>query len=225
MRASLFQPRRNPLEAFEEQVVQFIQNIYTTIGWPGVVAAMVLESVVFFLPSEVIMPLAGWMLVHTAPGILGAGVYGAIGCTIAALAIYGISRAGGRPLLEKYGRYLMISREELETSDRWFAKYGQVAVLISRCVPIVRTFISVPAGVTRMSLARFTFYSFLGSFVWCVVLGGAGFYFGEHWRQVRDFMRPFDLPILILLVIGIAYYIYRHVQRDRAKKAAEKVSH
>lgn len=207
------------MEAFEEQAVLFIQNVFTAIGWPGVIVAMVLESVVFVLPSEVIMPLAGWMLVETWPGIIGAGIYGSIGVTLAALGIYWIGRAGGRPLLEKYGRYLMISKEELEMSDRWFAKYGQVAVLISRCVPIVRSFISVPAGVTRMPIWKFTFYSFIGSFVWCIILGGAGFYFGEHWREVRDFMRPFDLPIAILLALAIAYYIYRHVQRNRRKKA------
>jgi len=209
------------LEAFEEQIVFYIQNVYTTIGWLGVIIAMLLESVVFILPSEVVMPLAGWMLVGSVSGLLGAGIYGAIGCTLAALAIYWIGIAGGRPLLEKYGRYMMISKEELEMSDRWFRKYGQVAVFFSRCVPIVRSFISVPAGVTRMPLSRFTFYTFLGSFVWCVALAAAGYVFGEHWRQVRDFMRPFDLPIAIILGIGVLIYIYQHIRRTRAKKALE----
>jgi len=205
------------VHAIEEQIVLFLQNLFQAIGWTGVVVAMAIESACIPLPSEVTMPLAGWMLIQ-AKGLsvwhnLWAGFYGALGCTIGSVITYWFGALGGRPLLEKYGRYVLISRHDIEMADRWFERYGEATAFFSRLMPIVRTFISLPAGVARMNFAKFTFLTFIGSFIWCVVLAWAGYIFGEHWREVREIMRPFDIPIAIALLALVGWYIYRHVRR------------
>ncbi len=205
------------MHAIEEQIVLFLQNLFQTIGWAGVVVAMAIESACIPLPSEVVMPLAGWMLIQ-ARGLsvwhtLWAGFYGALGCTIGSVITYWVGALGGRPLLEKYGRYVLISRHDIEMADRWFNRYGEHTAFFSRLMPIVRTFISLPAGVARMHFPKFTVLTFVGSFLWCTALAWAGYVFGEHWREVREIMRPFDIPIAITLVILAAWYIYRHVKR------------
>ncbi|RLC80442.1 MAG: DedA family protein [Chloroflexi bacterium] len=205
------------MHALEEQIVLFLQNLFQTIGWTGVVVAMAIESACIPLPSEVTMPLAGWMLVQ-ARGLplwhtLWAGFYGALGCTIGSLITYWIGAKGGRPLLLKYGRYVLISRHDIEMADRWFERYGEITAFFSRLMPIVRTFISLPAGVARMNFAKFTVLTFVGSLIWCWVLAWVGYIFGEHWRKVREIMRPFDIPIAIILIALVIWYVYRHIKR------------
>jgi membrane protein DedA with SNARE-associated domain len=198
-------------------------NLFQTIGWFGVVVIMVLESANIPIPSEVTMPLAGWMLVQakglsTWQAFLLGGFWGAVGCTVGSVISYALGAWGGRPLVERYGKYIMVHEEDLEKADRWFARWGDWAAFISRLLPIVRTFISFPAGVARMNFPRFTFFSFVGSFLWCGLLAVGGFYLGEHWEELRAIMRPFDIPIAIVIVVALGYYIYRHVRKG-AKKA------
>jgi membrane protein DedA with SNARE-associated domain len=211
------------VHGIEEQIVYFLQNLFNTIGWAGVVVAMAIESACIPLPSEVTMPLAGWMLIQAkglAMGsVLWAGLYGGLGCTIGSIITYWIGAKGGRPLLERYGKYVLISTHDIEVADHWFHKYGEATAFFSRLLPIVRTFISLPAGVARMDFGRFTLLTFVGSFVWCVVLAAAGFAFGSRWQEVRDAMRPFDIPIAIVLVALFGWYVYRHVKRGRARVA------
>jgi membrane protein DedA with SNARE-associated domain len=213
------------LHAFEQQVVIFLQNLLNTIGWGGVVAAMAIESACIPLPSEVTMPLAGWMLIQAkgfaAWHVVWAGFYGALGCTIGSVFTYWVGAKGGRPVLERYGRYVLISTHDMEVADRWFHRYGEATAFFSRLLPIVRTFISLPAGIARMSFPRFTILTFVGSFIWCVLLAWAGYVFGEHWVEVREAMRPFDIPIAVVLVALFVWYIYRHIKRGRAQIAAD----
>lgn len=209
----------------EEQIVLFLQNLFNTIGWGGVVVAMAIESACVPLPSEVTMPLAGWMLIQAkglpVVNVLWAGFYGALGCTIGSVITYWIGAKGGRPLLERYGKYVLISAHDIEIADRWFEKYGEATAFFSRLLPIVRTFISLPAGIARMNFPKFTVLTFLGSFVWCAALAWAGYTVGEYWREVREVMRPFDIPIAIVLVGLFSWYVYRHVKRGRAKEPGE----
>lgn len=205
--------------AIEEQVVLFLENLLQSIGWAGIVLAMAIESACIPLPSEVTMPLAGWMLIQ-ARGlslwhVLWAGFYGGLGCTIGSVITYWLGALGGRPLLERYGRYVLISQHDLELADRWFARYGEHTAFFSRLLPIIRTFISLPAGMARMNFPKFTLFTFIGSFIWSGALAWAGFVFGEHWREVRELMRPFDIPIVIILLVLVALFVYRHVKRNR----------
>ena len=168
------------------------------------------------------MPLSGWMLVQAKglpawQAVLLGGFWGAVGCTLGSIISYLLGAWGGRPLVKRYGKYILVHEEDLEKADRWFARWGDWAVFISRLLPIVRTFISFPAGVVRMNFVRFTLYSFVGSFVWCGLLALGGYYFGVHWEELRAMMRPFDIPIAIAIVAAFAYYVYHHVRKSKKK--------
>ncbi len=211
------------MEAFEHQLVAFLDSLFNTIGWTGVVIIMALESANIPIPSEVTMPLAGWMLTDTfLEALLYGGFFGALGCTLGSVLSYALGAYGGRPFLERWGRYILVSEEDLERADRWFARWGDWAAFVSRLLPIVRTFISFPAGVVRMHFVRFTLFSFVGSFIWCGLLALGGRAFGENWEELRALMRPFDIPIALVLLVGIGWYIYRHVRKGRHGGAAER---
>ncbi len=215
------------MHGYEQKLVEFLQQLFHTIGWPGVVVIMALESANIPIPSEVTMPLAGWMLAPTkTAAILWGGFYGALGCTIGSVISYAIGAFGGRPFLEKYGRYVLVTPHDIDRADEWFAKWGDATAFVSRMLPIVRTFISLPAGVAKMRFWTFTLYTFVGSFIWAGMLAFAGFEFGARWERIREIMRPFDIPIAIVLVVGFAFYVWHHVRHAqkyyREQEAAEK---
>lgn len=205
--------------SLEKELLDLVRDVYNTIGWPGVIGLMAVESVFFPIPSEVVMPLSGWMLIadkgHSAWLVLLAGFYGALGSLIGALIIYAVGAWGGRPLLERYGRYVLITSADLDTANRWFDRYGTWAVFLSRLVPVARSLISLPAGVTRMPLIPFILLTFVGSFIWSLGLAYAGYQLGDNWESIRDVMRPVEIPILIVVVLLVAYYVYRHVHQLR----------
>jgi membrane protein DedA with SNARE-associated domain len=207
------------MSGIEHALLEFIRTVYETVHWPGVVVLMAIESAAIPLPSEVIMPLAGWMLVQ-AKGlgmahVALAGFYGALGCLLGSWVAYWIGLIGGRPLLERYGRYVLITHHELDWADRWFARYGDATVFFSRLLPVIRTFISVPAGVARMNFWKFSFYSFVGSFPWCFGLAYGGYVLGEQWETLRSAMRPFDIPIIVIVVLLVAFYVWRRIRAIR----------
>ena len=178
---------------------------------------MAIESAAIPLPSELIMPFAGWHLIeargHGEEWLLLAGLFGAIGNTLGSLVAYYAGAWGGRPLVLKYGKYILISRHDLDLADRFFDRWGNWAVFGSRLLPVVRTFISVPAGISRMPIIQFTIYTFAGAFIWSFMLAWGGFVLGDNWEDLRDWMRPADIPILIVLTALGSWYLYRHVKR------------
>jgi len=213
--------------AIEHQIVQFLQSLYNAVGWPGVVLAMAIESASIPLPSEVIMPLAGWMLVQ-ARGLpiiytVWGGFYGALGCTLGSVFTYWIGAVGGRPILERYGKYVLISHHDIALADRWFERWGEATAFFSRLIPIVRTFISLPAGIARMNFTKFVLLTFIGSFIWSWGLTVGGYIWGSRWEELRAIMRPFDIPIAIVLLALVALYIYRHVKRGKTFEEAALV--
>jgi membrane protein DedA with SNARE-associated domain len=178
---------------------------------------MAIESAAIPLPSEIIMPLAGWMLVKErglgASWLLLAAFCGAVGNLLGSLVGYYVGAWGGRPLVLRYGRYLLISHHDLDLAERWFGRYGKWTVFFSRLLPVVRTFVSVPAGVARMPIWQFSAYTFAGSFPWSLGHAWAGFVLGENWERIRDWMRPADIPIVVGALLLIGLYVYRHVRR------------
>lgn len=210
------------LEYVENDIVwPFIEGIYNNFGWLGVVIMMAIESAAIPLPSEVIMPLAGQYLVKSGDnwwGIFQAGLYGAIGCTIGSIITYWVGALGGRPIIEKYGKYLLINKHHLDTADRWFAKYGEATAFFSRLLPVVRTFISVPAGVARMNFARFVIYTFLGSFPWSAALAWAGAVWQP--RAIRETLRPFDIPIILVILALVAWFVIHSWRRRKQHKSS-----
>lgn len=166
------------------------------------------------------MPLAGWMLIREqqlpAIYVLVAGAYGAIGCSLGSMLAYIVGRSGGRPFLVKYGKYLLISPHDLDMADRWFERRGSWTAFVSRLLPVVRTFISLPAGIARMQPLKFLIYAFTGSFVWCSGLAYAGYQLGEHWEQIRIVMHPFAPVIIALIMALVIFYLYRHLKPPKA---------
>lgn len=206
------------IHEIEQALLDFIAATYDAIEWPGVVLLMAIESAAIPLPSELIMPLAGWNLIKDRglgiEWLLLAAFFGALGNTLGSLVAYYAGLWGGRPLIEKYGKYVLISRHDLDLADRWFARWGNFAVFFSRMLPVVRTFISVPAGIARMPVGTFTVYTFAGSFPWSLGLAWAGYVLGENWEDLREWMRPADIPIAIAIGAAALWYVYRHIKRS-----------
>ena len=203
----------------ENWFLEIINNVYEAMGWPGVVLLMGVESAAIPFPSELIMPLAGWLLIEakgdSAWMVLLAGFYGALGNLLGSWVAYWISYKAGRTLLEKYGRYVLITQHEVDRAEEWFRKYGELAVFASRMLPVVRTFISVPAGIARMNFWRFSFYTFVGSYPWSLGLAYGGFKLGENWEDMRQVMRPFDFPIAGIIAVAVAWFIYHRIKTIR----------
>ena len=207
---------RPELFGIEDRLLDAAEYIYDVIGWPGVVFLMAVESAAIPFPSEIIMPLAGWFLVKDRglgfEVLFLAAFYGALGNTLGSLVAYYAGAWGGRPFLHRYGRFVFISHKELDWADRWFARYGERAVFVSRLLPVIRTFISVPAGVARMNVWRFTVLTFVGSYPWSLGLAWGGFALGENWEKLSDWFRPVSIPIAVALVLLVAYFVYRRVR-------------
>lgn len=188
-------------------------NLFTTFGYAGIVLAMAIESCCIPLPSELIMPLAGFLAYQGRLSLIGVTVAGALGCLIGSLVAYWIGAAGGRPLLLRYGRYVLISQHDADRADEWFARHGDATIFFSRMMPIVRTFISLPAGIAGMDLRKFAIFTFLGSLPWCFVLALAGYKLGEHWQDVGSTLHKYDLVVGVAIVALVAWFLYRHLQR------------
>lgn len=209
------------IETIEILFLGIITQVYGAIGWPGVVFLMAIESAAIPFPSELIMPLAGWLLIQAKGGsvwwVLLAGFYGGMGNLLGSWVAYWISMKGGRPLLLKYGKYVLMSKDEVDKAEIWFNKYGEWAVFIGRLLPVVRTFISIPAGLARMNLWRFSLYTFAGSFIWSLGLAYGGFLLGENWEDLRAVMRPLDIPILLILAAGAIWLLVHRIKSIRAQ--------
>ena len=209
------------IETIEILFLGIITQVYGAIGWPGVVFLMAIESAAIPFPSELIMPLAGWLLIQAKGGsvwwVLLAGFYGGMGNLLGSWVAYWISMKGGRPLLLKYGKYVLMSKDEVDKAEIWFNKYGEWAVFIGRLLPVVRTFISIPAGLARMNLWRFSLYTFAGSFIWSLGLAYGGFLLGENWEDLRAVMRPVDIPILLILAAGAIWLLVHRIKSIRAQ--------
>jgi len=180
---------------------------------------MAIESACVPLPSELIMPFAGYLVYEGSLKLIWVATFGAIGCNVGSLVAYEIGYYGGRPLIEKYGAYILLSRRELEWAERFFTRWGQAAVFVGRLLPVIRTFIALPAGVARMPRGKFHLYTFLGSWPWCLALAYFGMKLGENWRTMGKYFHQFDLVIGILLAAGLAWFVWSHWQHRI--KAAE----
>jgi membrane protein DedA with SNARE-associated domain len=203
----------------EQAILDFIYRVYQALGWLGVVALMTIESACIPLPSEIIMPLAGWMLVESAGlsvwWILLAAFCGALGNVFGSLIAYVVGVKGGVPFLRRYGKYILITNHDLDRANYWFDKRGDWITFIARFVPGVRTFISLPAGIARMNIPKFTFFAFVGSFIWSGALAYAGYVLGQNWEKIRAVMRPFDYPIVGIIIALIIVFVWWRLRSRR----------
>jgi len=188
----------------------FVIATVAGLGYGGVVLLMAVESACIPLPSEVIMPFAGYLVFKGKFTLWGAALAGAAGCVLGSLLAYVIGAYGGRALVYKYGRYVLISHRDLAWSDRWFTRHGGITVFIGRLLPVIRTFIALPAGISRMPLGRFVSYTFAGSFIWCYGLAWIGLKLGERWNTLGAYFHKFDTAIAIVLLVAAVWYVRRH---------------
>lgn len=214
------------LHGLETQLIEFLKTFYENVGWWGVLIMMAIESMMIPLPSEIIMPLAGWLLIHDVAGgqpvwlqLIFAGFIGAVGCLLGSVIAYGVGIAGGRPLVIKYGKYVLINSSHLDTAERWLNRWGSLATFISRLLPVVRTFISLPAGVVRTPFISFSVYTFVGSFIWCLALAWIGYILGPKFEELRNSVAWIDYPIA-LVIVGLVVWFFWHSWQSRKKQAS-----
>jgi len=202
-------------ETILEPIASWIINFISRMGYTGIIITMAIESACIPLPSEIIMPFSGYLVFTERFNLWLVSVAGAFGCVVGSVVAYWVGIRGGRPFIQKYGRYVLISSKDLATADRWFKRYGEWAIFFSRLLPVIRTFISLPAGIARMNFLKFVIYTFAGSLPWCFALAYVGKILGENWMSIRVYFRRADIFIGAVIILGISYFIYRHIKPEK----------
>ena len=200
----------------------FIISVISAGGYAGIALLMGIESACIPLPSEIIMPFAGY-LVHTGQlKLLWVATAGAIGCNLGSIPAYWLGAWGGRPAVERFGKYILLSRHDLDRTEHFFQRYGGITVLIARLLPVVRTFIALPAGIAKMPQLRFHVYTFIGSWPWCYALAYVGMKLGDHWDsdpRFKEIFHRFHLAVEVALLAGIVWFVWTH-WKDRIRTEA-----
>ena len=204
-------------------LVEFVTHVIDAGGYAGIIALMGIESACIPLPSEIIMPFAGYLIYQGHFSLFWVATAGAVGCNVGSAIAYWIGAKGGRPLVERYGKWVLMNHRDLDRMTEFFARYGSITVLLARLLPVVRTFIAFPAGIAKMSQTRFHLYTFLGSWPWCFALAYAGMKLGEAWHTDPRFyaaFHHFHLAVEIVLLAGIVWFVWSHVKRGRQAQSA-----
>jgi membrane protein DedA with SNARE-associated domain len=205
------------------KLAALITAVITATGYAGVAVLMGIESACVPLPSEIIMPFAGYQVYLHHLTLIGVATAGALGCNLGSAVAYWVGAYGGRPLVERFGRYVLLSRHDLDRTTAFFEKYGSITVLVGRLLPVVRTFIALPAGIARMPQLRFHIYTFLGSWPWCFVLAYVGLKLGQHWDtdpRFKAIFHRFHLGVELVLVALIVWFLWTHIRRGREERVA-----
>ncbi|MBI4999894.1 DedA family protein [Candidatus Gottesmanbacteria bacterium] len=205
------------LESLLETLASWIINIISSTGYAGIFILMAIESALIPLPSEVTMPFSGSLVALGRFNLILVAIAGALGNLAGSLLAYALGFWGQenvvRLVIRKYGKYLLISEHEFERAEKWFRKYGEVIVFSSRLMPVVRTFISLPAGIVKMNLTKFIVYTLIGSFFWSLFLAYIGMVLGQNWKILETYFRRFDMAIIIGGVVLIGFYLYHKVKK------------
>src|SRR5919199_2880762 len=205
------------LEAILQPLIDFVTRVIGEYGVPAVFGLMLLESTGVLIPSEAISPFAGYLVSVGKMSLLGAISAGVLGNLVGSWVAYSIGLWGGRELWLHYGRYVGVRSHHLHLAEKWFERYGEFTVFISRCLPVVRTFISFPAGTARMNFAKFTFYTLLGCVPWVFALTYLGYYLGKNWERVGSYLHYLDYAVAVALLAG-AVYLYVRWRSSRSSR-------
>jgi len=204
-------------------LVDWVTSVVETLGYWGVAALVALENLFPPIPSEVILPLAGFVSVEGEASVVGMVIAATVGSMVGAYALYGIAAAIGpvrlRGLVVRHGKWFGLDEGDLDKSEQWFDRRAATAVLVCRCIPLMRSLISLPAGLRRMPLVPFTLYTLLGSLIWNVLLIGAGYLLGEQWHQVEEPLEFLQKVVLVAIGLGIAWFVWRRIVRPRLRRA------
>jgi len=208
-------------------LINFTLKLISGAGYPGIVAAMALENIFPPIPSEVVMPFAGFLITQGRFSIIPAIASGVAGSVLGAIALYGLGATlrgkRFRSLIENYGKYAMVSTDDLDAAERFFNRYGDWAVLIARVVPLVRSIISVPAGFTKMGGTKFIGLTILGTAVWTTALTYSGIILGENWNRVGPILKRYEDAVLIILIILGTYYLFRKKKTQKVPSELKKL--
>jgi membrane protein DedA with SNARE-associated domain len=197
-------------------IVSWIVAVISSAGYLGVAVLMAIESACIPLPSEVIMPFAGYLVSIGQFSLIGAATAGALGCNLGSTIAYYVAAKGGRPAIERWGRYVLMGPADLDRTEKFFTRYGSLTVFIGRLLPVVRTFIAFPAGLARMPMLKFQIYTFVGSWPWCFGLAYIGFILGQRWHSDPTFRRlfhEFDAVVVVAVLAGFAWFVWSHWRR------------
>jgi len=206
------------LDSVLAPIAAWIVAVISAAGYAGVAGLMAIESACVPLPSEIIMPFAGYLASTGRFSLWAVATAGAVGCNLGSTLAYAVGARGGRKLVERWGRFILLNPGDLDRADHFFQRYGGLAVLIARLLPVVRTFIALPAGIARMPMVPFQLYTFIGSWPWCYALAYAGFVLGQTWQtdpRLRAFLHRFDIVMVVLLALGFAWLVWRHLRSRR----------
>jgi len=198
------------------QIASLITKIISGSGYLGVSLLMALESACIPIPSEIIMPFSGFLVASGKFAFLPLVVFGACGNLFGSIIAYVVGVYGGRKFIVRYGKYILLRKKELDKSEKFFAKHGSLSIFFGRLLPIIRTFISLPAGIAKMPFWKFCFYTFSGSLIWSGLLAYIGVLLGRNWQNIEIYFRKFDWAVGVLLVVGIIYFIYKKFSHKRS---------
>lgn len=183
----------------------------STYQYLGIMFLMALESACMPVPSEIVMPFSGYLVFRgdTEMSMLGVVLAGSVGCTLGSIGAYIVGFYAGRPFIVRYGKYILLNEKHLVTAEKWFEKWGDKATFIARLLPVIRTVISLPAGIAKMDFRKFVFYSFVGSVPWTFMLAYVGYWLGPEWESIKGVFRGLDVVVVLAVVLVIVWYVYR----------------
>jgi membrane protein DedA with SNARE-associated domain len=206
-----------------QKIIAALVGIIASTGYAGVLVLMAIQSACIPIPSEIIMPVAGYALAHNQLQLILLATIGSIGANLGSIPAYWLGARGGRPMIERYGSYILLSGRDLDLAERFFNKYGAITVLVGRLLPIIRTFIALPAGIARMNQVRFHLYTFIGSWPWCYALALLGMKLGDKFStdpRFQHFFDRFHLVVEAAIVLAFVYFLYSH-WKNRVKTGAK----
>ena len=206
-----------------EKLIALLTAAIAAGGYTGVVLLMAIQSACIPIPSEVIMPFAGFALAHNQAQLILLATLASLASNLGSIPAYWVGARGGRPLVERYGRYLLLSKRDLDLADHFFSKFGSITVLVGRMLPIVRTFIAFPAGIAKMNQVRFHVYTFIGSWPWCYVLAYVGMKLGSRFQtdpRFKEIFHRFHVAVELLIVVAFAYFVWTHWKNRAGAESA-----
>jgi membrane protein DedA with SNARE-associated domain len=205
------------LEKLLAPLAHFAITLISSLGYTGVALAMAIESACIPLPSEIVMPFSGYLVAQGRFTLLGIALAGTVGCVVGSLVAYALGYFGGekvvRQIIRKYGKYLFIHESEFDQAIHWFDKYGNMITFTSRLLPVIRTFISLPAGIAKMNIYQFLGYAAAGSFIWSYLLGYIGFKLGQNWDTLGGYFHKFDIVIIVGAALAVGWYIWHKLRK------------
>ena len=196
-----------------EILSSFILFVIDVSGYAGVFILMALESAAIPIPSEIIMTFSGFLAFRNDFSFFAVVLTGSFGNLFGSLLLYAVGYYGGRRVVMRYGRYIFFSEYHLRMAEQWFTKYGAITAFLGRILPIIRTYVSFPAGLARMNIWKFSAYTFIGSFIWSFFLAWIGFTLGERWQNIETYARKFDIVIAGIIILGMIYFIWSHLKK------------